>query len=99
MASVQAVIYGVIASVIAIIPVAILTSRTEQSLAILAPIFVLTGFITIIIKLGISYTRFLLLIPALLVFREAILNLGVSTLVSSGHYLEYWSLYSLGYHF
>jgi len=98
-ASVQAVYYGIIASVIAIVPVAILTTRTEQSLAIIVPVFVLTGFVTIIVKLGISYTRFLLLIPALLLFREALLNLGVSKLVSSGHYLEFWSLYSYGYHF
>lgn len=98
-ASTLAVYYGFIASVISIVPVAILTTRTEQSLAILVPIFVLTGFVTIIIKLGISYTRFLLLIPALLLFREALLNLGVSKLLASGHYLEYWSLYSLGYHF
>lgn len=98
-ASVQAVIYGFAVSLAAIIPVAVLTSRTEQTLAILFPIFLLTGFITIIIKLGISKTRFLLLIPALLLFREALLNLGISKLVTNGHYFEYWSLYSLGYHF
>lgn len=96
-ASIHAVLYGFIAAVISVVPVAIFTERTEQTLGIVFPIFILTGFITIVIKLGISYARFLLLIPALLLFREALLFLGVSKLVPNGHYLEYWSLYSLWY--
>ena len=97
LASATAIYYGFIASIIAVIPVSVFTTRTEQTLAILFPLFLFTGFITIVIKLGMSYTRFLLFIPALLLFREALLFLGVSTLIPYGQYMEPWSLYRLIY--
>jgi len=97
-ASLYAIGYGFAASIIAIIPASIFTERTEQTLATVVPIFVLVATITIIVKLGVSWARFLLLIPILLLFREAILNIAPGTFPGR-EVIEIWSLYSFGYHF